>query len=201
MAGRHEPDEAGLDAVLHALHARHDAVAGPDHLTEQLAIARRMTGLGRAGGRPEAEMWGLVWRIDTDFVLGAHDDLDAATDELASLVDRLGTSRGRWHLLRTRAARAFLTGHLDDAVRLADEYLELSRTTQDISAQGLYDAFVAAVHEDRGTLDRWTPQPLALQFARAMPVYLAAAGRTFHLRGDVDFARTLFDELRPAWTG
>ncbi len=201
MAGRHDPDDAGLDAVLHALHARHDAVGGPDHLTEQLAIARRMTGLGRAGGRPEAEMWGLVWRIDTDFVLGAFDDLDAATDELASLVDRLGTSRGRWHLLRTRAARAYLTGHLDDAVRLADEYLELSRSTQDISAQGLYDAFVAAVHEDRGTLDGWRPQPLALEFARRQPVYLAAAGRTFHVRGDVDFARTLFDELRPRLDG
>ncbi len=197
MAGRHDPDGDGLDAVLHALHARHDAVSGPDHLTEQVAVARRMVGLGRDGRRPDATMWGLVWRIDAAFVLGTFDDLAAATDELAGLVDRLGTSRGRWHLLRTRAARALITGHYDDAERLAAEYLALSRQTQDLTAQGIHDAFICQVYEDRGTLDRWSPQPLSVEMARFLPVYLASAGRTHHVRGDVDLARTFFDELRP----
>lgn len=200
MAGRHDPDGEGLDAVLHALHARHEACSGPDHLAERIALGRRMVELS-SGRRPEAHMWGLVWRIDAAFATGDRTELDAATDALAGVVDRLGTTRGRWHLLRTRAARAQLAGRLDEAEQLAAEYLALSRETQDLSAQGLYDAFMSGVHEDRGTLDRCRWQPLSEDLARGMPVYLAGAGRTYLLCGDVDRARTYLDELRPQLPG
>ena len=93
--------------------------------------------------------------------------------------------------------RALITGHYDDAERLAAEYLALSRQTQDLTAQGIHDAFICQVHEDRGTLERWSPQPLSVEMARFLPVYLASAGRTHHVRGDVDLARTFFDELCP----
>ena len=45
------------DALLLALHARHDALAGPDDIVERLAVAERAGQLGLAG-----EPTALTWR-------------------------------------------------------------------------------------------------------------------------------------------
>ena len=58
------------DAVLHALHARYEVCGGPGGVEDRLAVGRRTIALGASTQRPEALIWGHVWRIED-----AYDDL------------------------------------------------------------------------------------------------------------------------------
>ena len=61
------------------------------------------------------------------------------------IVDRVGWSLARWHLLRARAARALLNGHFGVAEQLATEALAIATQSQDHSARDLSLAFLTDV--------------------------------------------------------
>lgn len=197
MADRHLDEPEGVDAVLHALHARYEVCGGPGRVEERLAVGRRTIALGSTTRRPEALVWGHVWRIDDAFELGALDVVDAGIDALGAVADRLGGTLARWHQLRARAARAHLVGRYSDAFALAHRFRELGRRSQDPTAEAMYQAFVSLLHRDLGTLGSWHPDEGAMARTRRLPVFWATAGVAFLDRGDEDFARTLYDELRP----
>ncbi|MEJ2890427.1 ATP-binding protein [Actinomycetospora aeridis] len=196
MADRHADDPDGADAVLHALHARYEVCGGPGLVEERLAVGRRTIALGTATRRPEALVWGHVWRVDDAFELGALDVVDAGIDALAGVAERLGGTLARWHELRARAARAHLVGRYDDAFALAHRFREVGRRGQDPTASSLYEAFVSLLHRDLGTLASWRPDEEAMALMRHVPVFWATGGIAFLERGDHDLARTLYDELR-----
>ncbi|WP_433787324.1 AAA family ATPase [Actinomycetospora sp. CA-101289] len=197
MADRHEDDPGGVDAVLHALHARHEVCGGPELVAERLAVGRRTIALGEAAGRPEALVWGHVWRIEDAFELGAVDVVDAATEALGAVADQVGGTLARWHELRARAARAHLVGRFDDAFALARRFRDLGRRSQDPMADAMYEGFVGLLHRDLGTLAAWRPDQEMIARSRSLPIFWATGGVAFLHRGDEEFARTLYDELRP----
>ncbi|MDD7938907.1 AAA family ATPase [Actinomycetospora lutea] len=197
MADRHADEAEGVDAVLHALHARYELSGGPEHVAERLAVGRRTIALGSTTRHPEALVWGHVWRIEDAFELGSPDVVDAGIEALAGVADQLGGTLARWHELRARAARAHLVGRYDDAFALAGRFRELGRRSQDPTAEAMYQAFVTLLHRDLGTLAAWTPDEGAMVRTRRLPVFWATAGVAFLDRGDEDLARTLYDELRP----
>ncbi len=197
MADRHEGDPDGVDAVLHALHARHEVCGGPELVAERLAAGRRTIALGEATGRPEALVWGHVWRIEDAFELGAIDVVDAGIEALGAVADELGGTLARWHHLRARAARAQLVGRFDEAFALARRFRDLARRSQDPTADGLYEAFISLLHRDLGTLATWTPDPEVWARSRDMPIFWATAGIVHAERGDDEVARQLYEELRP----
>ena len=197
MADRHEDDPGGVDAVLHALHARHEVCGGPELVAERLAVGRRTIASGEARGRPEALVWGHVWRIEDAFELGAIDVVDAGIEALGAVADELGGTLARWHHLRARAARAQLVGRFDEAFTLARRFRDLARRSQDPTADGLYEAFVSLLHRDLGTLATWTPDPEVWARSRGMPIFWATAGVIHAERGDDEVARQLYEELRP----
>jgi DNA-binding CsgD family transcriptional regulator/tetratricopeptide (TPR) repeat protein len=197
MAERHEDEPEGVDAVLHALHARYEVCGGPGLVAERLTVGRRTIALGAATQRPEALIWGHVWRIDDAFEVGAPDVVDAGIEALAAVADQLGGTLARWHELRARAARAHLVGRYDDAFALAARFRDVGRRSQDPTAAPLYEAFVSLLHGDLGSLAAWHPDAAAFARTRRLPIMWATAGVGFLRRGDEDVARTLYDELRP----
>ncbi|MEJ2860395.1 ATP-binding protein [Actinomycetospora flava] len=197
MADRHADEPEGVDAVLHALHARYEVCGAPGLVEDRLAVGRRTIALGSTTRRPEALVWGHVWRIDDAFELGAIDVVDAGIEALGTVADRLGGGLARWHELRARAARAHLVGRYDVAFALAHRFRELGRRGQDPTAPSLFEAFVSLLHRDLGTLATWRPDEEAMALMRHVPVFWATGGIAFLDRGDHDLARTLYDELRP----
>ncbi|PVZ14369.1 ATP-binding protein [Actinomycetospora cinnamomea] len=197
MADRHEHEPEGVDAVLHALHARYEVCGGPGHVDARLAVGRRTIALGQATQRPEALVWGHVWRIDDAFELGATDVVDVGIEALGAVADRLGGSLARWHELRARAARAHLVGRYEDAFVLAGRFRDVGRRSQDPTAEPLYEAFVSLLHRDLGSLAAWRPGGEAFARMRHLPIFWATAGVAYLDRGDEELARTLYDELRP----
>ncbi|MDD7931607.1 helix-turn-helix transcriptional regulator [Actinomycetospora straminea] len=197
MADRHEHEPEGVDAVLHALHARYEVCGGPALVEDRLAVGRRTIALGASSQRPEALIWGHVWRIEDAFELGAADVVDAGIEALGAVADQLGGTLARWHELRARAARAHLAGRYADAFTLAHRFREVGRRGQDPTADPLFEGFTSLLHRDLGTLASWHPDEEAFARMRHVPVFWATAGVAFLDRGDRDLAHTLYDELRP----
>ena len=59
-----------------------------------MAFGAQLVQLASAAGRPDAALWGHLWRVDAEFQLGAVSDLLAELLDLASLVERIGWALG-----------------------------------------------------------------------------------------------------------
>jgi DNA-binding SARP family transcriptional activator/tetratricopeptide (TPR) repeat protein len=103
-----------------ALRARQHGHSGPDGNEERLAVGAGMIELaGRVGG--SAALWGHLWRFDALMQLGRVHEAEVELDHLEPVVDRLGQSLARWHLLRSRAAIHQGRGEFAVAARARDE--------------------------------------------------------------------------------
>jgi DNA-binding CsgD family transcriptional regulator len=113
-------------AVVAALRARQVVASAPEHHDERVQLADRMIGTGVALRRPDVELWGRLWRIDTHWERG---HVAAVAEDLPRLrwcSEQIGDHRARWHLLITRAALEAGQARFDDATRTAAEAFELS---------------------------------------------------------------------------
>ncbi|TDB89856.1 LuxR family transcriptional regulator [Actinomadura sp. KC216] len=183
-----------LDAVVAALHARHQAAGGPDGVAERLAVGARLGSLSQ--DRPTAALWGHTWRIDAAFQLGAIPAVEAETRGLADLAARPGGLLARWHLLRTQASLALLTGRLNEAADLARAFEEIGEHTGDVSAQGA--AFVFATYLERRTGEQGRAQPPAAYATviHQVPILMAVTAMLHLEREEPDEAAVLFERLR-----
>lgn len=114
-------------AVVAALRARQVVASAPEHHDERVELADRMIGTGVALRRPDVELWGRLWRIDTHWERG---EVAAVAEDLPRLrwcCEQIGDHRARWHLLITRAALEAGQARFDDAVRTAAEAFEISQ--------------------------------------------------------------------------
>ena len=135
---------------MEALHARHEVSGGLDGVDERMALGAQLVQLASAAGRPDAALWGHLWRIDAEFQLGAVSDLLAELFDLASLVERIGWPLARWHLLRARATRAVQTGRFDEAAQIALACRKVAAQTQDWAAQIQSDLVLTELHSLTG---------------------------------------------------
>lgn len=114
-------------AVVAALRARQVVASAPEHHDERVHLADRMIGTGVALRRPDVELWGRLWRIDTHWERG---HVAAVAEDLPRLrwcSEQIGDHRARWHLLITRAALEAAHARFGDATRTAAEAFELSQ--------------------------------------------------------------------------
>lgn len=187
-------------ALADALRIRQHAVSGPGGVTERLDVARRMVALAGAGGPPDAELWGRLWRVDAAFELGALDVVDTELGLLAALVDRLGWPIAAWHRHRLLAARYLLVGRFDEAETQADRALAVAARTGDVSAVGIDGAFRSELHLLRGRVAEMMEQVRrgeALDGPSRMPIFWADVGLRLHEVGETDDAHRYLDRLRP----
>ncbi|SNY60591.1 ATP-binding protein [Paractinoplanes atraurantiacus] len=183
------------DALVAAVHARHQVLDPAAEADEVVALAERSCELAGPGGRPDAELWGRVWLLDARLMRGELTEFDAEAARLAGLADRLGWPVARWHLLRARAARALVGGRLADARRYAEQARELGERSQDETAYYLYLAFLCGLSEHT---EDWGWANLA-DFARDdMPIAVAQVGLMARGIGDREAAAECTRRLRVA---
>ncbi|XVU23439.1 AAA family ATPase [Actinoplanes sp. CA-054009] len=161
------------DALVAAVHARHQVLDPGVDGDEVVELGRRSCELAGPGGRPDAELWGRVWLLDAWLMRGDLNEVEAETARLAGLADRLGWPVARWHLLRARAARALIGGRLDEARRHAEEARELGERSQDGTAYYLYLAFLCGLSEHT---EEWSWANPADFAGDDMPIAVVQAG-------------------------
>ena len=181
------------DALVAAVHARHETIDPADDLDEVFDLARRSCELAGPSARPDAELWGRTWRLDACLARGDLAGYDAETSRLAGLADRLGWPVARWHLLRARAARALVAGRLGAGRELAEQALEVAARSQDASAPYLYLAFLSGLAEFTGDYT-WVDETWL--DGEQQPIALAQLGLIAMGRGDRDSGLTAARRLR-----
>ena len=112
----HDPE-----ALVAALTARQLATSGPEHLDELERLAERMVALGARAGRPEVEMRGRLWQVDTHWYRGRLAGIAAETSRMQRCVDAQDGPSARWHLLTTRAFLALARAEFEEARALQTE--------------------------------------------------------------------------------
>ncbi|MGH3519347.1 MAG: helix-turn-helix transcriptional regulator [Haloechinothrix sp.] len=183
-------------AVIDAVHARYLAVGG-SAIDEGLALGTRMTELAAKHSRPEAALWGRLWRIDAAFTLGSIGALDTELSELQGQVEGLGWALARWHLLRARASRALLVGRFAEAEELTVAAHELSLRTQDRSADALCYSFIGELMQLTGRfVQHGADYRRAVESAIHLPIAAASHARYLCYTGEADAARELYEHLR-----
>ncbi len=190
------------EALVAAIHARHELIDYVGRGDEAMKLADRMCALARDSGRPDAELWGRMWRLDGHLVRGDVAAFDVETHQLAGLADRLGWPVARWHLLRARAARALLAGRFADAEGFAADARELAERLQDGSAVGLFFAFMGSVTLHTGAGERFAADAVAtMGSVLDLPIAAAQLGQIAMQTGDRDTATLCWQRLAPVLPG
>jgi DNA-binding CsgD family transcriptional regulator len=158
-----------LDLTIAALGARQLVRSGPDNIAELEQLATRMIGAGIESGRPQVELWGRLWLIDSEWYTGRLRAIAAETARLQRCADQLSGPFPRWHVLQTRAALALARAEFDDGDRLYRESVDLFERIGHPGAHGASvsfrlllghhvghsDDFLAADTWNFGTDSRW----------------------------------------------
>ena len=159
-------DQSGdVTAVVAALRSRQLALSGPEHVAERGVLADRMVGTGVVLRRPDVEMWGRLWKVDTSWEQGDLSSVGASLGRLEWSAQRVGGPVARWHLLVTRAGLAQGLGHLAEALELGRDAFECGRACRNPSAFGAYMSLLCAVghhagHDRAGTIQMLAgPEP------------------------------------------
>ncbi len=186
-------------ALIGAIHARHEVIGGLDGVSERLALGARQLQLAATGDRPDAALWGHVWRIDAHMQLGAVGELLVELFDLAALVKRIGWPLASWHLLRAQATRAVQSGRFDEAARLALSARTVAARTQDYAAQVQSDLVLLELSTLTGRYHQHPDRavPWSTSGAQWMPVSYATYGWHELQAGNIDAARELYARVRP----
>jgi DNA-binding CsgD family transcriptional regulator/tetratricopeptide (TPR) repeat protein len=189
------------DALLLALHARHDALAGPDDIVERLAVAERAGQLARGrANRADVAFWAHLWRIEDSLQLGRMDEVARNERSLVHLVDTLGWPIGRWHLVRLHAALALMGGDFPAAIAATEEGVELAFRGQDPTARLLSLGSrlnIAMYTEYRVPLDGHVEEMAAIAGPETPPIGLALFAAHLAWHGDLAAAHALLEQLAP----
>ncbi|MEW9530179.1 AAA family ATPase [Microbispora sp. NPDC049125] len=184
-------------ALLDAVQARAGALDAPDSVAERRRMGDLAIRTGLRTGRPMAVVRGHLWHIDGAYQLA---DLGEADEAIAGIGELAGTTRlpsVRWHHLRAAAARAALTGSLEQARELSADAGEIARLMEDrlaASATEIFTGLLALMRGDPHELPRDHRELLAA--LPRMPVIEAARCAFLHLEGDREEALARYEHLR-----
>lgn len=186
------------DARLEAMHARHEVIGGLDGVGERLSLGAQMIRLASVAARPEATLWGHVWRVDAHLQQGASSELLAELFDLAALADRLGWPLARWHLLRAQATRAIQTGRFDQAAGLALQCQQVAVRTQDDAAVVQSHLVMTELQTLTGRYAEHAAPPLDWDHAvpQWLPVSYATYGWHELQASRVQTAQAMFEQVR-----
>ena len=112
-------------ALGHALAARCDAFAGPDHTADRLAAAGEIITLAQRAGDLPLELLGRRLRVVALFESVELAEVDLEIGAYAKAADALGDPLYTWYVPLWRATRAWNRGELADAQQQADEAEEI----------------------------------------------------------------------------
>ena len=187
-------------ALIAALRARHQALAGPGHAAERIRLGANAVQLADRGD-PLAALWGRLWQIDAAFELGDLLAVDRGLTDLGRLAEELRFPLARWHFNRLRAARESMVGRFTLAEEQARAAVNLAGALQDPSVVGLHYAFGLSLAYTRGEVvpipeTHGGPREFIQAAAHSqLPIALASMALAMVAAGDVEEAARLASRL------
>jgi eukaryotic-like serine/threonine-protein kinase len=144
-----DPAERGeaLRACLHAL-------ADPEFLSERLAIAEELEGIGREREDRELLTTSACARIWAYCELGDMPGIDASIRTLELLAQQTEAPFARWNAKVFRAMRAIISGQLDAAARFSHEALAIGEKLGRANAYHVHCTQISGIHRLQGQLER-----------------------------------------------
>ena len=147
------------EALVTALHARHWALTTPGMALERLTHSEEMLRVAKETGNPEIDFLAHNARFHCFLELCDRRGMDAETQAMTEIAERLRQPFYRWHTVCLRTLRATLDGRFADAERLAGEALELGRLRRSEYATYVFRyAQMPAIFWAQGRLDELWPE-------------------------------------------
>ena len=186
-------------------------VAGPDSLSERLAVADELVTIGRKAGLPYAECDGLQALFPASVELG---DIEAADSAVAAAHAAARTTKAQMMVGWLDAARALLDGRLADAERAARRFREAGREAAipPALAESAFVRLMSVIRIAQGRLTEHEParRAMAQGVAALPPTFFVVRAHAAREQDDRDGARrALADALSrgllaiprgPTWT-
>jgi DNA-binding SARP family transcriptional activator len=199
-------------ALASVLTAHSWIVAGPESLSERLAVADELVAVGREASLPYAECDGQHWRFVALIELG---DIEAADAAHAAAHAAARTARSQWTVAFLDAMRALLAGRLDDAEAAAVRQREASHETvaAPALAQSAFVRLISCIRLVQGRLTEHDQarRAMAQAITNPPPTFFVVRAHAAREREDRDGAREAFEDAiarglleqprGPTWTG
>ena len=184
-------DPAALASVL----TSHSwIVAGPESVTERLAVADELVTVGRDAGLPYAECNGQRARFHALVELG---DIEAADAALAAAHAAVRTIWSQWTVGFMDAARALLAGRLNDAEAAAARLREAARETgaPPALAESAFVRLLSCIRLIQGRLREHEParSTMAQDVTNLPPTFYVVRAHAARERDDREAAREAFE--------
>ncbi len=137
-------------ALVYSLGSRCDAIAGPEHIDERLALATEMVDLGRESGDRQMELLGRRFRVLALLEQGDIPSVDAEIEAFTRLADTLGQPLYTCYAPIFRGMRAVMHGRFADAIALAGEAGEIGRRGGSVNATLLAVTVLTWLYRQQG---------------------------------------------------
>lgn len=182
-------------ALVHALSSYCDAIAGPDHTAERLAVSTEMVQLGMASANLESELLGRRFRVVACLESGDIAGVDEEIDAFERAANRLRWPLVEWYPPLWRGMRSLIEGRLADAAELEDRARQIGHHAGSGNAGILTDVLRLQRLMEQGRpedahtlLGRFVADPEGGPNAEAwLALPLARAGRTAEARARLDW--------------
>ncbi len=169
-------------------------VAGPESVSERLAVADELVAAGREAGLPYAECDGQQWRMLALIELGEIEAVDAA---LAAAHAAVGTTKSRWTVGYLDTVRALLAGRLADAEAAVARGREAARetTAPQALAESAFVRLLSCLRIVQGRLTEYEPAREAMSqgITNLPPTFFVVRAHAARERHDRDGAREAFE--------
>ena len=169
-------------------------VAGPESVTERLAVADELVTVGRDARLPYAECNGQRARFHALVELG---DIEAADAALAAAHAAVRTIWSHWTVGFMDAARALLAGRLNDAESAAARLREAARETgaPPALAESAFVRLVSCIRLIQGRLREHEParSTMAQDVTNLPPTFYVVRAHAARERDDREAAREAFE--------
>ena len=147
------------EALVTALHSRHWVLTTPGMAHERLAHTEEMLRIAKETANPEIGFLAHNARFHCFLELCDRRGMDAETQSMTEIADRLRQPFYRWHTVCLRTLRTTLDGRFPEAERLAEEALEFGRIRQSEYATYVFRyAQMLALRWGQGRLQEYWPE-------------------------------------------
>jgi tetratricopeptide (TPR) repeat protein len=144
-------------ALARALHARHHALWGPDHLAERLPIAEEQIRVAAACGDNDLLLLGRRWRIIDLLEQGNTVQAYRELEIFDQFAEEIRDPTAHWFSLGLHALRAFMTGRFEETEGLMRAAYSVGKRLERRDAFGYYAAQMYWVRREQGGLEELEP--------------------------------------------
>jgi class 3 adenylate cyclase/tetratricopeptide (TPR) repeat protein len=186
-------------ALADVLANRNFAISEPDTLDERLSLTAELLVLAERLSDPVTRAHALWVRQSVTMEVGDFIEADRCLDEFEHVVDELDHAHLRFFAMFCRGSRVLVSGHIDEAERLAAATLAYGRTSGQPDAPLLFFAQQFDVRSEQGRLDELEER--LREIVQEFPLYSLGRARLALLHCELDRPDQAREVLEDAATG